>query len=145
MMTAAVHGSGPRTEGDPKGVTSAATQLEVDRLTDVADADHDGARATLYRSHLQALLCAARLNDAIDRAERWYSQRADHLLCFDQRSAATVRRLVAEARVRPSLAWSSPLTSVQLGGTGSVATCRRAACSSAERTARVVAPRSWAA
>jgi hypothetical protein len=85
-------------------VTSAAIQQELERLGDV---DRD-PRATLYRCHLEALLGAARLRETIDRAERWYAQREDELRRFDQRATRTVRRLVVDARVRPSLAWSWP-------------------------------------
>jgi hypothetical protein len=89
-------------------VTTAAIQRQLDRLPDVAHSDRGGAKATLSRRHLEALLCAARLNEAIDRADRWYAQREDDLRRFDHRATATVRQLVIDARVRPSLAWSSP-------------------------------------
>ncbi len=84
-------------------MSTAKIQHELDRL-DESPAD---ARATLYRRHLESLLCAARLHEAIDRAERWYARREDTLVRFDQRATATVRQLVAESRVRPSLAWAT--------------------------------------
>jgi hypothetical protein len=87
-------------------VTSVAIQHALDRLED-AQGDHPDPRATLYRRHLEALLCAARLHEVIARAERWYAQREEDLLRFDQRATATVRQLVSDARVRPSLGWSS--------------------------------------
>jgi hypothetical protein len=85
-------------------VTTTALQHELDRLsgTDIADRP----LATFYRRHLEAMLCAAQLQEAIDRAERWYEQRAEMLRSFDRRATATVRHLVADARVQPSLAWS---------------------------------------
>ena len=55
----------------------------------------------------KAMLCAVRLQVALDRAERWYERRADALRSFDRRATATVQRLVAEARVQPSLAWTT--------------------------------------
>jgi hypothetical protein len=88
-------------------VTSAAIQHEIDRLGDVSD-DRTELRASVYRRHLEVLLCAARLHEAIASAERWYAQREADLSRFDQRATATVRQLVSDARVRPSLAWSSP-------------------------------------
>jgi hypothetical protein len=94
--------------GDAQSVTSVAIQHTLDRLEEVAERDHPDPRATLYRVHLEALLCAARLREAIARAERWYAQREDDLHHFDQRATATVRQLVSESRVRPSLAWPSP-------------------------------------
>jgi len=89
-------------------VTIATLQRELSRLGDGADDDRGDPRATLHRCHLEALLCAARLHEAIDRAERWYLQREATLRRFDERATATVRQLVSDARVRPSLAWSSP-------------------------------------
>jgi hypothetical protein len=89
-------------------VTSAILQQELDRLGTVAGDDRRDPRVTLHRRHLEALLCAARLHEAIDRAERWYAQREATLRRFDQRATATVRQLVSNAQVRPSLAWSSP-------------------------------------
>jgi hypothetical protein len=88
-------------------VTSVAIQHTLDRLEDVVQSDHPDPRATLYRRHLEALLCAARLQEAIAQAERWYAQRENDLRRFDQRATATVRQLVSDARVRPSLAWPS--------------------------------------
>jgi hypothetical protein len=88
-------------------VTIAAIQRELDRLGDRADDDPQDPRAAVPRCHLQALLCAARLSEAIERAERWYAQREATLRRFDQRATATVRQLVIEARVEPSLTWSS--------------------------------------
>ena len=89
-------------------MTTAAIRHELDRLSHVEVADGtDATRATLYRRHLETMLCAARLQEAIERAERWYAQRADELRSFDRRVTATVRQLVADAQVRPSLAWSS--------------------------------------
>jgi hypothetical protein len=88
---------------DPEDVTTAAIQEELDRL----EPSPTGARAALYRRHLEALLCAARLHEAIDRAERWYARREETLVRFDKRATATVRQLVADARVRPSLTWAS--------------------------------------
>jgi len=85
-------------------VTVSAIRHELDRLPDVDQAG--GARAILYRRHLEARVCAARLQEAIDDAELWYAQREDELRRFDRRAAATVRRLVSEARVRPTLTWS---------------------------------------
>jgi hypothetical protein len=87
---------------DAAPVTAAAIQHELDRLPDVGD----GARAIGYRQHLEAVLCAALLQEALDRAERWYERRADRLRSFDRRATATVQRLVADAQVQPSLAWS---------------------------------------
>lgn len=97
-----------RSAHDPEPLTTAAIRHELDRLSrvDVAEGA-DGTRATLYRRHLETMLCATRLQEAIDRAERWYAQRADEPRRFDRRATATVRQLVADARVRPSLAWSS--------------------------------------
>jgi hypothetical protein len=84
-----------------KGVTTEAIQRELDRFPDAVD-----ARATVHRCHLETLLCAARLQEAIDRAERWYARREATLRRFDRRATATVWQLVAEARVRPLLAWT---------------------------------------
>lgn len=88
-------------------MTSVAIQHTLDRLDDIARSDHPDRRATVYRRHLEALLCAARLQEAIVQAERWYAQRENDLRRFDERATATVRQLVSDARVRPSLAWSS--------------------------------------
>jgi hypothetical protein len=85
-------------------VTVAVIQHELDLLSGIQV--DDGARAILYRRHLETMLCAARLQEAVDRAERWYERRADVLRRFDRRATATVHRLVADARVQPSLAWS---------------------------------------
>jgi hypothetical protein len=52
-------------------------------------------------------LHAARLHEAINRAERWYAEREAELWRFDQRATATVRRLVSAGRVNSSLAWSA--------------------------------------
>ena len=83
-------------------MTTEAIQRELDRLPEAAD-----ARATLDRRHLETLLCAARLQEAIDQAERWYVRREQTLRRFDRRAAVIVGRLVADARVRPSLAWTA--------------------------------------
>jgi hypothetical protein len=88
-------------------VTSATIQRELDRLGPVADGDRENPRATVHRCHLETLLCAARLREAIDIAERWYARREAHLRRFDDRATATVKQLVSESRVRPSLAWST--------------------------------------
>jgi hypothetical protein len=85
-------------------VTDPAIRHELDRLPEADQAG--GARAILHRRHLEAMLCAARLQEAIAGAERWYAQREDELRQFDRRATATVWRLVADDRVRPSLAWS---------------------------------------
>ena len=82
-------------------MTIEAIQHELDRLPDA-----DDARATLHRRHLEALLAAARLQEAIDRAERWYARREEKLHRLDRLARATVGWLVADARVRPSLAWA---------------------------------------
>ena len=88
-------------------MTASAIQQQLDRLPTVAEPDGGGcAKATLSRRHLEALLCAARLNEAIERSDRWYAQREADLRLFDRRAAATVRQLVIDARVRPSLVWS---------------------------------------
>jgi len=92
-----------RQKADNRRVTIATIQEALDRLEDAGD-----VRAALYRCHLDALLCAAHLREAIDRAERWYEQREADLRNFDRRATATVRQLVSDAGVRPSLAWSSP-------------------------------------
>ena len=87
-----------------EAVTTTAIRHELDRLPDV---DHaDGARAILYRRHLEARVCAARLQEAIDDAELWYAQargRAAPLrpACRRDRPAAGIR-----GRVRPTLTWS---------------------------------------
>ena len=86
-------------------MTSAVIQHELDLLSGIHVGD--GARAVVYRRHLEAMLCAARLQEALDRAERWYERRADALRSFDRRATTTVQRLVADARVQPSLAWST--------------------------------------
>jgi hypothetical protein len=85
-------------------VTAAVIQHELDLLSGIHVGD--GARAVVHRRHLEAILCAARLEEALDRAERWYERRADVLRNFDRRATASVHRLVADARVQPSLAWS---------------------------------------
>ena len=85
-------------------MTAAVIQHELDLLPAIHVGD--GARAILHRRHLEAMLCAARLQEALDRAEQWYERRADALRSFDRRATATVQRLVADARVQPSLAWS---------------------------------------
>jgi hypothetical protein len=87
-------------------VTTAVIQQQLDRLPDVAESDRDRAKATLSRRHLEALLCAARLTEAIERAEQWYAEREEDLRRFDRRAAATVRQLVIDARVRSSFVWS---------------------------------------
>jgi hypothetical protein len=89
-------------------VIATVIQAEIDKLGDLADGGHGDLRAVWYRWHLEALLCTARLNEAIERAEQWYAQREDELRRFDRRATATVRQLVSDARVRPSLTWSSP-------------------------------------
>jgi hypothetical protein len=89
---------------DAAPVTAAVIQHELDLLPAI-HAD-DGARAVLHHRHLEAMLCAARLQEALDRAEQWYERRADALRNLDRRATATVQRLVAEARVEPTLAWS---------------------------------------
>ena len=86
-------------------MTSAVIQHELDLLSGIHAGD--GARAIVYRRHLEAMLCAARLEEALDRAERWYERRADALHSFDRRATATVQRLVAAAQVQPSLAWTT--------------------------------------
>jgi hypothetical protein len=74
------------------------TTPAIDRLSE--------ARATARRRHLETMRCAALLQEAVDRAERWYARRADVLRRFDRSATASVRHLVADARVQPSLAWS---------------------------------------
>ena len=86
-------------------MSAAVIQHELDLLSGIRPGD--GARAIVYRRHLEAMLCAARLQEALDHAERWYGRRADALRNFDRRATATVQRLVADARVQPSLAWST--------------------------------------
>ena len=86
-------------------MTSAVIQHELDLLS--GNPVGDGTRAMVYRRHLETMLCTARLQEALERAERWYERRADGLHTFDRRATATVRRLVADARVQSSLAWST--------------------------------------
>ena len=85
-------------------MTAAVIQHELELLSAIHVGD--GARAVVHRRHLEAMLCAARLQEALDRAERWYERRAEVLRSFDRRATATVHRLVADARVQPSLTWS---------------------------------------
>jgi hypothetical protein len=86
---------------DPGAVTTVAIQHALDHL-----GDDDRPRVTAHRRHLEALLCAAALQEAIRRAEFWYAERENELRLFDRRAAQTVWQLVVEARVRPSLAWA---------------------------------------
>jgi hypothetical protein len=90
---------------DAAPVTAAGIQHELDLLSAIHVGD--GTRAVVHRRHLEAMLCAARLQEALDRAERWYERRAETLRNFDRRATATVQRLVADARVQPSLVWST--------------------------------------
>ena len=79
-------------------MTSVAIQRELDRLADTPG-------ATLHKCRLERMLWACLLQEALDAAERWYVRREATLCRFDRRATATVRRLVGDARVRPSLAW----------------------------------------
>ena len=79
-------------------VTSVVIQRELERVADAPG-------ATLHKCRLERMLCAALLQEALDAAERWYARREATLCRFDRRATATVRRLVGDARVRPSLAW----------------------------------------
>jgi hypothetical protein len=59
---------------DPVGVTTEALQHELDRR------------------HLETMLCAARLREAIHDAERWYARREQRLRQFDARLDALRKR-----------------------------------------------------
>ena len=80
-------------------MTTAAIQRELDRLA-------DGPGTALCRCRFERMLCARRLQEALDAAERWYARREATRHRFSRRATTTVRRLVADARVRPSLAWA---------------------------------------
>jgi len=86
---------------DPGAVTTVAIQHELEHL-----GDEDEARVTAHRRHLEALLCAAALQEAIRRAESWYAERENELRLFDRRAAQTVWQLVVDARVRQSRVWA---------------------------------------
>jgi hypothetical protein len=73
---------------DAQRVSTEAIQHELDRIPDTGSAS-----VALRRCHLETLLCAARLQEAIDRAERWYARREEDLRRFERRMTATARRL----------------------------------------------------
>ncbi len=71
---------------------------------------HALKRAAARRGHQTDLesfeACLAGLDDAIARAEGSLARQERELAAYDRRTASAVARLVAEGRVRPTLAWS---------------------------------------
>jgi hypothetical protein len=59
----------------------------------------------MRRKRLERDRCAARLADAITRAERWYARREATLTAFDRDAASGVGRLRAEGRIEASIRW----------------------------------------